>query len=507
MLPPIPVPDAAARLSAMAQQATLAPIQQAAAMRAPSFQPPPTPQEPGLMAGVPAFARGVADIAGAVKQGKQTDAMAQFVRGAIGDTLPEGATPVEGMPWLQQQGGALPPVPPAGGAQPASLQQAAPPAADTPAVGGQMPTMEAAQRSANPFGFDRRQVAILKGLVDSGDPEQIARAGQFVMMKAFEKPAGPDSPLGKLISDYKRFGGDPAVAKFYEQGIQKETAAAPAKAPDTREVKRGDQIVTEQWDPSTQKWSEIGVADRYKPASTVVNVGAEKSFDKKMGEEYAKDATTMLQAGRAASGNIAKYERLGAALKNTYTGTGGEQVLMLKKAGRALGFDVGDVSDAEAAQAIGNRIAMELRNPAGGAGMPGAMSDKDREFLVASVPGLGQTPQGNAKLVDYMIRLERRNADVAKLARGYMSRNDGRIDQGFYDELAAWSEQNPLFSDADARDVSGILGSSGSDSMSPSAPGTSATLPPMGLPKAPSTLTDQELLEQLRQQGYQIPRQ
>jgi hypothetical protein len=86
-----------------------------------------------------------------------------------------------------------------------------------------------------------------------------------------------------------------------------------------------------------------------------------------------------------------------------------------------------------------------MRNPAGGAGMPGAMSDSDREFLKATVPGLGRTPEGNVQIIDYMTRIEQRNMDVANLAQTYMAQNGGRLDYKFFNQLADWSKANPLF--------------------------------------------------------------
>ena len=82
--------------------------------------------------------------------------------------------------------------------------------------------------------------------------------------------------------------------------------------------------------------------------------------------------------------------------------------------------------------------------------MPGAMSDKDREFLVASVPGLDKTPDGNRKLIQYMMLVEQRNIDVAKFANQYAQEHGGRIDNDFFTALADWSEKNPLFPEADA---------------------------------------------------------
>ncbi len=102
------------------------------------------------------------------------------------------------------------------------------------------------------------------------------------------------------------------------------------------------------------------------------------------------------------------------------------------------------VAPAEAAMALSNEMALQLRNPASGAGMPGQLSDKDREFLVSMVPGLGQTRAGRKLLINARKKMNRRAQEVAARARAYL-RDHGTLDTGFEDELADWAEENPLF--------------------------------------------------------------
>ena len=86
--------------------------------------------------------------------------------------------------------------------------------------------------------------------------------------------------------------------------------------------------------------------------------------------------------------------------------------------------------------------------------MPGAMSDPDRRFLVEMVPGLANTPGGNKIIIEALERKAKRDIEVAKMARAYTKKN-GTMD-GFSDELAAWSEKNPLFADLAAKAGSGF---------------------------------------------------
>lgn len=80
--------------------------------------------------------------------------------------------------------------------------------------------------------------------------------------------------------------------------------------------------------------------------------------------------------------------------------------------------------------------------------MPGALSDKDLAFLKASVPGLQQSPEGNALIIDYMKRMAQRSLDVERMRQQYV-RTNRHLDEGFYRELESYSAANPLFPEAD----------------------------------------------------------
>lgn len=175
----------------------------------------------------------------------------------------------------------------------------------------------------------------------------------------------------------------------------------------------------------------------------------EGAFGKKMGENYAEEYTNLMKGDAAATSKITRFSRLGNLLDQV--GPTGKFTPLAKdmaSAARSLGLNVDEtkLGTQEAIQALSNEIALTLRNPSGGAGMPGALSDKDREFLVSMVPGLGNTEQGNRVIVQTAIKLAERERQVAKLARDYKQRN-GRFDDGFYQVLAEFSAQNPLFED------------------------------------------------------------
>jgi hypothetical protein len=265
-------------------------------------------------------------------------------------------------------------------------------------------------------------VALQKALEDPKAPKTQAdakgvlrfvdgpNAGQVVPGFGAEKP-GKQSQLASLLAEREQLpAGDPRITQ-YDAAIKKATTSQPLVTVDNKQE------------------TEFG-----------------KAVGREMGEQYAG----LLKADMNAPTSIAKYQRLGSLLSNVNTGKFKGTITDMKAAAKSLGFDLtalgiaDDVAPAQAARALSNQIALELRNPAGGAGMPGALSDKDREFLVQSIPGLENDPGAVGKMVEYRVKLEQRAQKVARMARDYR-RKHGRFDEGFYDELAQWSEKNPLF--------------------------------------------------------------
>ena len=79
--------------------------------------------------------------------------------------------------------------------------------------------------------------------------------------------------------------------------------------------------------------------------------------------------------------------------------------------------------------------------------MPGALSDRDREFLVSMVPGLLNTPEGNRQILDFTRRIAQRTVDVERMRQDYV-RKHGRIDENFIAAVTEFGRSNPLFSEA-----------------------------------------------------------
>jgi hypothetical protein len=166
-----------------------------------------------------------------------------------------------------------------------------------------------------------------------------------------------------------------------------------------------------------------------------------KTVGKFLGEQYGK----IQEAGIGAQAKLDRAARMEQLLTNISTGKFEGVKKEAAAVAQAFGIKLDpNLGDKEAFEALSNQLALEARNPSGGAGMPGAMSDKDREFLLQITPNLTKTPDGNRQIIETAKKLAKRDADVARKARDYRKKN-GTLDEGFFEELRQFSDKTPLF--------------------------------------------------------------
>jgi uncharacterized phage infection (PIP) family protein YhgE len=238
--------------------------------------------------------------------------------------------------------------------------------------------------------------------------------------------------------NYQKLG---AGDTLYDVDAGKAAFTAPDKPPaGFKTGPDGGLVVDQAWLDAQRQIRAAG-----KPQVTVDN-RQENAFAQTAGKEFGEQYVGLMKGDANASGKLNKLERLSNLLDNSgKTGKFTPNVMELKAAADSLGFKVdAKLPYQQAAQALSNEIALEMRNPSGGAGMPGALSDSDRVFLTNMVPNLAKTPEGNKQLLDTAKKLAQRDKQVAALARDYKKKN-GKFDEGFYEVLGAFSERNPLF--------------------------------------------------------------
>jgi hypothetical protein len=132
---------------------------------------------------------------------------------------------------------------------------------------------------------------------------------------------------------------------------------------------------------------------------------------------------------------VKQLEQIDDIFSKTYTGPGGEALNTFKRV--ASIFFPGDdflereVTAADAARALGNKLTLQMRNTGEGAGMPGQMSDKDREFLAQMVPNLSMTPGGRKILIKVYKKMRDLFEERFERASIYKANNNNVLDAGF----------------------------------------------------------------------------
>ena len=272
--------------------------------------------------------------------------------------------------------------------------------------------------------------------INSGDPARITAARAKISPEAvYGEKYGPKSPIavpegGTLVNprDYSTlFSGPPKQT----DAIRELTAAG--------------------IDPNSPQGKQILIQKLTKPLAQITNP-VELKYDQAKGEDTAKMMAGMQASGMQASGKLNRLGALETLLDQVNTGKYAGTTTELKRAAKSMGVDLtalgvkDDVAPAEAARMLTNQLALEGRDPSQGGGLPGAMSNADREFLMQATPGIENTPQGYKQMIEVQRRLAKRSIETAKLAREYEKKN-GRLDYGFQDEMSAYAEKNPLFAD------------------------------------------------------------
>lgn len=185
--------------------------------------------------------------------------------------------------------------------------------------------------------------------------------------------------------------------------------------------------------------------------TTNIDLDGESAWSKESAKLFAKwydDLTTQAQSAHQMLG---LYELAGQALESGLrTGSLGAGEQALRRMGLALGIgDAEKVAGGELITAVQNRMALMMRSPDSGMGMPGAVSDRDLTFLKEAQVGLDRTPEGNRRLLEAFSKMEQRKIEIAGLADNYILEN-GRLDVGFNKAVREYANANPLFPEKQA---------------------------------------------------------
>lgn len=105
----------------------------------------------------------------------------------------------------------------------------------------------------------------------------------------------------------------------------------------------------------------------------------------------------------------------------------------------------------QAAKSISNKLALIMRNPDSGMGMPGAVSERDLKFLKDSIPNITNSGKANDIMVDIALKLAKRKVDIFNILEEERFRTGGVLNFAAGRKLIQeYAKNNPLFDDLEA---------------------------------------------------------
>jgi hypothetical protein len=174
-------------------------------------------------------------------------------------------------------------------------------------------------------------------------------------------------------------------------------------------------------------------------------VAADAAQSLEVSKNYGTIFNTLQNSAMQNPAKIAKLQQIGNLLGDFEGGKFSKSAMGLAQALNSAGIKIDPkLPNKEAAEAMASEIALELRTTADGAGMPGHMSDPDREYLKAMTPNMSQTPTGRKAIINARVKVMERQNQVAVMARQYRQKY-GKLDDSFFGQLQDWSNRNPIF--------------------------------------------------------------
>jgi len=301
--------------------------------------------------------------------------------------------------------------------------------------------MGASQAMAGGGGPTNANAAKL-GQMPQFDPLQLLRDGGMGALEQGMKINGALNPVRKQTV----VAPGASIFETGPDGQGRAIFTAPDKADKPTSGIQEYQFAKEQGYPGTFQQYKMEMA---KAGATSVNVGGSKNIFQQEGEQskaYGKgmgDLRIEIQKSAFnAPGQIAKLNRLEELLQGVEGGKLAPLGTEVSGLARSLGFNIDPkLGNKQAAEALAVEMALSMK-PVGS----GAMSDRDFENFMQTVPSLSKTAEGRKQITQTLKAKAKRDMEIGKMARSYAAKNNGVIDDGFLDQAAGYSAQNPIFS-------------------------------------------------------------
>ena len=343
----------------------------------------------------------------------------------LGAEAPPMAQALMNPPGQPAQGGAapampLPPPAPAGGPAPSAAPAMAQPggAANMQAIIAGMSSSSPRVRATAEMLF--RQAQRQEDLALRAQEREEDRRFRL----ASRAPAAP-SELDRLLQSAGIQPGSPEAQQIARQRLLPER---PPPAPTEFDRLLGAAGI-EPGTPEAQALARGRLERMGQPPQTNVTVAPSEGALIKADTETLKQINEGAQQARAL---VNMFTRAEEAVRQVPEGTGAQLLPIVGQTARALGVDIQGTSEAEVLNSLRNQLASLQRVPGSG-----ATSDRDMALYLQAVPRLGNTREGNLKLIDMGRRLMERRIQEA----GVWRRNIGQADI-----MEKLDELGPVFS-------------------------------------------------------------
>ena len=323
---------------------------------------------------------------------------------------------------IAPEGGEVPPMATALMNQPG---QPAPSAAPAMAQPGGPPNMDALIAAMSSQSPRVRSMAEMLYRQANRREELDLRAQERAEDRAFRlanrAPAAP-SEFDRLLRASGIQPGSPEAQQIARQRL------LPERAPSEFDRMLGAAGI-EPGTPEAQQFARQRLERLGAAPSTNINLPSPESALMKADTETMKLVNEGAQQARAM---VNMFTRAEEAVRQVPEGTGAQLLPIIGQTARALGVDIQGTSEAEVLNSLRNQLASLQRVPGSG-----ATSDRDMALYLQAVPRLGNTREGNLKLIDMGRRLMERRIQEATVWR----RNIGQSDI-----MEKLDELGPIFS-------------------------------------------------------------
>jgi len=162
------------------------------------------------------------------------------------------------------------------------------------------------------------------------------------------------------------------------------------------------------------------------------------------GKTYGADFDTIQSRARSAIGANTSLRSMLALGREAFEGPAAPLATRAGAFLQSLGLSSERIRRATTASEVFQALESEITLASTPNGSLGAqISNADRDYIAAQFPSLSRSAEGREQLVNYLIQLNERRAEVGRLAESYVNRVGSM--RGFNDYLRTWAENNPIF--------------------------------------------------------------